>query len=144
MPKAALFLSIILLSSLFFNNSYSFLGGDLPKLYPQSNPRNLEHASGIVKLEIKKENSNPLKRYVIFGSGTSNAVNSEIKNQIYSLETNNGFFSVAIGSENKISKLKSQGYYVIEDFPLDFHSQSDPNSIPEISKIGEIVGRYSR
>ena len=140
MPKAALFLSIILLSSLFFNNSYSFLGGDLPQLYSQSNPINLEHASGIVTLEIKKENSNPLKRYVIFGSGSSNAVNSEIKNQIYSLETNNGFFSVAIGSENKISKLKSQGYYVIEDFPLDFHSQNNQNSIPEISKIGEIVG----
>ena len=56
MPKAALFLSIILLSSLFFNSSYSFLGGDLPEQYSKSNQINLEHASGIVKLEIKKEN----------------------------------------------------------------------------------------
>ena len=141
MPKAALFLSIILLCSGFFNNSYSFLGGDLPQQYSQLDPVDLDQASGIVNLNLViTDESNSLKRYLIFGSGSSNAVDSEIKNKIYSIETNNGFFSIAIAPENKISKLKSQGYNVIEDVLLDFHSQNNLKDVQEISKIGEIVG----
>jgi len=140
MPKAALLLSVILLSSLFFNNSYSFLGGDLPEQYSQFNSFNIQEASDIVKLNLTGDKSNPLKRYLIFGSGSSNTINSEIKNHISSIETNDGFFSIAIGSENNISKLKSQGYHVIEDFPLDFHSNDISFGITEVSRIGEIVG----
>ena len=39
--------------------------------------------------------------------------------------------------ENSISNLISRGYYVIEDFPLDFHAEEN---IPDISRIGEITG----
>ena len=140
MPKAALLLSIIFLCSIFFNNSYSFLGGDLPEQYSQFNSINIQEASDIVKLNLTNDKSDPPKRYLIFGSGSSNSINSEIKNHLSSIETNDGFFSIVIGSENNISKLKSQGYHVIEDFLLDFHSTNNPFGITEVSRIGEIVG----
>lgn len=141
MPLAALFLMIILLGSLFLNNSYSFLGGDLPQQYQQNSQLKLEHTSGIVKINpIPIEKQDQLKRYLIFGSGTSLDANSEIKNQIYTIESQNGFFSVGVISENKISKLQSQGFYVIEDFLVDLHSSDNSNDIAEISRIGDITG----
>ncbi len=141
MPQAALFLLIILLGSLFFNNSYSFLGGDLPQQYQQNSQLKLEHTSGIVKINsIPMEKQNQLKRYLIFGSGASLDANSEIKNQIYTIESQNGFFSAGVISENKISKLQSQGFYVIEDFLVDLHSSDNSNNIIEISRIGDITG----
>ena len=141
MPLAALFLMIILLGSLFLNNSYSFLGGDLPQQYQQNSQLKLEHTSGIVKINsIPIEKQDQLKRYLIFGSGTSLNTNSEIKNQIYTIESQNGFFSVGVISENKISKLQSQGFYVIEDFLVDLHSSDNSNDIAEISRIGDITG----
>jgi len=83
MPKAALFLSIILLCSGFFYNSYSFLGGDLPQQYSQLHPVDLDQASGIVNLNsITTDESNSLKRYLIFGSGLSSAIDSEITNKL--------------------------------------------------------------
>jgi len=137
MPKAALFLSIILLSSLFFNNSYSFLGGDLPQQYQT---HQLDYNSGIVKINfLTHENQNQPKRYLIFGGGTFLDAQLEMQNQIYSVDSPNGFFSVGIISENKIPYLQSQGYHIIEDFPLDFHS-SNSNDLPEISGIGQITG----
>ncbi|TFH01611.1 MAG: peptidase S8, partial [Nitrosopumilus sp.] len=39
--------------------------------------------------------------------------------------------------ENSVSNLISRGYYVIEDFPLDFHSEDE---ITDASRIGEITG----
>ncbi|KAG2478406.1 MAG: Peptidase S8 [Nitrosopumilales archaeon] len=141
MPQAALFLLIILLGSLFFNNSYSFLGGDLPQQYQQNSQLKLEHTSGIVKINsIPIEKQDQLKRYLIFGSGTSFDANSEIKNQIHTIESQTGFFSVGVISENKISKLQSQGFYVIEDFLVDLHSSDNSNDIAEISRIGAITG----
>ena len=63
--------------------------------------------------------------------------NSEFlkKNSIYQVQSDRGFFSVAILDENSVSNLFSQGYYVIEDFQLDFHS----TEFPDASRIGEII-----
>ena len=135
MPKVAIFLSIILLTSAFSSNSYGFFGGDLSNL--SQKPEIFEHSSGIVTFEpIITEPTKNLKRYLIFGSGEFNDVKSEINNEINLIQSNNGFFSIATTTENKISKLKSQGYFVIEDFPLEFHQK---NNVKDASKIGEIV-----
>jgi len=136
MPKVAIFLAIILFSSPFLS-SYGFLGGDLP----QSNPfyqqtSDIKHSTNIVQIPVDQQNiQNNLKRYLIFGSGsfddrTSNA------NTIYSINSNNGFFSVGILPENKIYALESKGYHVVEDVLLDFHSTQTTDA----SRIGEILG----
>ncbi|MFQ5573765.1 MAG: peptidase S8, partial [Nitrosopumilaceae archaeon] len=137
MPKVAIFLSIILLTSAFSSNSYGFLGGDLPQQNSQPNSSIFDHSSGIVTLDsIVTEQQNIQKRYLIFGSGKLNDIKSEINNEINLVQSNNGFFSIVVSTENKISQLNSKGYFVIEDFPLEFHQQDD---IKDISKIGEIV-----
>ena len=137
MPKVAILLSIVLLISAFSSNSYGFLGGDLPQQNSQPNSSVFDFSSGIVTLDpIVTEQQKIQKRYLIFGSGKLNDIKSEINNEINLVQSNNGFFSVVVSTENKISQLKSQGYFVIEDFPLEFHQQDD---IKEVSKIGEIV-----
>ncbi len=114
MPKVAIFLSIVLLTLAFSSNSYGFFGGDLPQQNSQPNSSIFDHSSGIVTLEpITFKEQNIQKRYLIFGSGTLNDVKSEINNEINFVQSNNGFFSVVVSTVNKISKFKSQGYFVI-------------------------------
>ncbi len=134
MPKAAIFFSIILLSSA-FSNSYAFTGGDLvANNFVQEKYDNFD--SGIVDIPSDFFTQNNYKRYVIFGTGSSDL---EIlkKNSLYGIESNNGFFHVAVLEENSVSNLIARGYSVIEDFKLDFHSQDE---ILDASRIGHITG----
>ena len=69
MPKAAIFFSIILLSSA-FSNSYGFTSGDLvDDNFVQKNYDNFD--SGIVDVSPDFFTNNNYKRYVIFGAGTN-------------------------------------------------------------------------
>ena len=45
---------------------------------------------------------------------------------------------MSILSESSASNLISQGYYVVEDFKLDYHSSD--NEIQDASRIGDITG----
>ncbi len=140
----AVFLSIILLSSVLGGNSYGFLGGDLPQQNSAiSNELKIKHSSQIVKIEPASDKEQPtVKRYLIFGSGPISGVKSIKNNLINSINTNQGFFSVGILSENEATKLKASGYNVAEDFLLDFHSTDSPEStdeIPDVSKIRDIA-----
>ena len=57
---------------------------------------------------------------------------------MYGIQSDAGFFYVSVFSENTASYLASQGYHVIEDFKLDFHTSND--EIPDVSRIGDITG----
>jgi len=132
MPKAAIFFVTLLLCSV-FSNSYAFMDGDMAKNdFVKKN--NDIFNSGIIEVSPDFFSKTNYKRYVIFGAGPND---SEIlkKNSIYGIESNNGFFHVAVLEENSISNLVSRGYYVIEDFQLDFHSD-----IEDASRIGQITG----
>ena len=120
----AVFLSIMLLSSVLGGSSHGFLGGDLPQQNSlQSNKLKIELSSNIVKIEpTSQTEQNSFKRYLIFGSGSISGVNSVKGSLIHSVKTNLGFFSVGVLTENEIIKLKSLGYNIVEDFLLDFHS----------------------
>jgi len=135
MPKAAIFFSIILLSSA-FSNSYGFTGGDLinDNYVPQSN--GIFFDSDIIDVSPNFFTKNNFKRYVIFGAGTNDSDFLK-NNSLQGIETNQGFFHIAILEEKSVSNLISRGYYVIEDFLLDFHSEEN---IPDASRIGEITG----
>jgi len=135
MPKAAIFFAIILLSSA-FSNSYGFTSGDLVEENFVQKKYDTFFDSGIVDVSSDFFTKNNYKRYVIFGAGT-NDFDFLKKNSLYGMESERGFFHVAVLDENSVSNLISRGYYVIEDFQLDFHSQED---IPDASRIGEITG----
>ena len=124
MPKVAIFFSIILLSSV-FSSSYGFMG-DMTK--PVSNDSTI-FDSGIIDLDLDFFSSHDKKRYLIFGDSPTN-----LQNSLYDVQSNNGFFSVAVLDEDTASRLSSQGYGVIEDFELDFHQTDDA------SRIGQITG----
>ena len=136
MPKLALFLSMFFLLILFQQSSYGFIeGAEVPTLSNLA----IERTSDIISIDLPHQ-ENPTKRYLVYGSGSLSSAYSDTKNIAYGINSDKGFFSVGILSENEASKLKSKGYYVIEDLPLDFHSKYvSTNAITKISQFGNIA-----
>ncbi len=136
MPKLAIFLSTFFLLILFQQSSYGFIeGAEVPTL---SNLP-IERTSDIILMDLPHQ-ENPAKRYLVYGSGSLNSAYSDTKNIAYGIDSGKGFFSVGILTENEASKLKSKGYYVIEDLPLDFHSKYvSTNAITKTSQFGNIA-----
>jgi subtilisin family serine protease len=134
MPKAAIFFTFLLVSGV-FANSYAVVGGDL---HDRTNAISDDlFSSDILKIEPSFFKSNNFKRYIIFGSGYDNSDFLK-KNSLYGIQSNNGFFYVAVLSEHSIPNLISQGYYVMEDSKIDFHS--NVFNVTDASRIGEITG----
>ena len=73
-----------------------------------------------------------MKRYLIFGQGTTNDIDFIEENAFYTTKSQNRFFSVGIFPEHKIGQMKTQGYHIIEDFMLDFHSSLQTDKVTEI------------
>ena len=136
MPKLALFLSMFFLLILFQQSSYGFIeGAEVPTLSNLA----IERTSDIISIDLPHQ-ENPTKRYLVYGSGSLSSAYSDTKNIAYGINSDKGFFLVGILSENEASKLKSKGYYVIEDLPLDFHSKYvSTNAITKISQFGNIA-----
>ena len=122
MPKVAIFFSIILLSSA-ATNSYAFIPGDM--VFEKSISKQIEFNSDIIQIDSNFFTENNFKRYLIFG-GISQSSYFLKNNSLYGLHSDSGFFYVTILSENSASSLITQGYNVIEDFQLDFHSADEP------------------
>jgi len=136
MPKLALFLLAFFLLILFQQSSYGFIEGtEVPTIsnFP------LEIESDIISIDLPHQET-LTKRYLVYGSGSLNNAYSDTKNVAYGIDSSNGFFSVGVLTESDASKLKLKGYYVIEDFPLDFHSKYvSTNAITKISQFGNIA-----
>ncbi len=138
MPKVAILL-VILLSSVTVTSSYAFLSGDLSHI--DDNVGTLHHPSlffdsDIVQVDSEFFTESAWKRYLIFGNSLPDN-NSLANNSIYSIQSQAGFFYVSVLSEQTASNLASQGYHVIEDFPLDFHQSNDDT--PDATNIGDIT-----
>jgi len=134
MPKAALFFSVFLLS-IVISNSYALSSGDLILVDDEQNQ--IIFDSDIIEIDSNFFVENNFKRYLIFGNN-SQKIDSLQNNSLYGIQSDSGFFSVSILSEKSASSLASQGYRVIEDSKLDFHSSDDV--IQDASRIGEITG----
>ena len=134
MPKVAILLLLLLFSSS-LTISYAFSGDDLilsDNLLPSMN-----FNSDIIDVDSNFFTENDVKRYLIFGS---NSQETDIikNNSLYGITSDHGFFYVSVISPNIASGLVSQGYTVIEDSKLDFHSSEQV--IPDVSRIGNITG----
>ena len=136
MPKVAFFFLILLFSPM-ATNSHAFIPVDL-NINDSQNI--LTFNSDIIEINPNFFIENDFKRYLIFGNNLE--MNNFLKsNSIYGIQSDNGFFSVSLLSESSASNLVSQGYYVVEDFKLDFHSSDD--KIQDISRIGDITSSNS-
>ena len=136
MYKPVLLLLTFFLLILFQQSSYGFIEGtEVPTL--SNFPFKME--SDIISIDLPHQET-LTKRYLVYGSGSLNSAYSDTKNIAYGIDSSNGFFSVGILTENDASKLRLKGYYVIEDFPLDFHSKYvSTNAITKTSQFGNIA-----
>ena len=131
MPKVAIFFSIMLLSFVSIS-SYAFTPRDM--IFEENIPQQIEFNSDIIKIDSNFFTENNFNRYLIFGT---NSQNSDFlkNNSLYGINSDSGFFYVSIFSENSASSLIAQGYNVIEDFQLDFHSSDKPIDASRIAQI---------
>ncbi len=135
MPKVAIFIFMLLLLSSAVTSSHALIPVDLMNENDVQNT--LDFGSDIIKIDSDFFVENSYKRYLIFG--TSQQGNDLLRTgSMYHVNSDAGFFSVSVLSEKSASGLISQGYHVIEDFKLDFHSSDD--EIQDASKIGDITG----
>ena len=136
MPKLALFLVAFFILLLFQQSSYGFIEGT--EVSALSN-FDVEISSDIISIDLPHQEILE-KRYLVYGSGSLGNVYTNTKDIAYGINSDKGFFSVGILTENEASKLKSNGYYVIEDFALDFHSKYvSTNAITKTSQFGNIA-----
>ncbi len=134
MPKVAMLFFILLFSPM-ATSSHAFIPVDLKS--ENDDKDSLIFDSDIIDIDSNFFTENDFKRYLIFGNGLQK--NDFLRtNSIYEIQSDSGFFSVALLSDTSASNLASQGYYVVEDVELDFHSIDD--KIQDASRIGEITG----
>ena len=136
MPKLALFLVAFFVLFLFQQSSYGFIEGTEITAFSNFH---VKGTSDIISADLSSQ-ENPAKRYLVYGSGSMGSVYTDTKDIVYGIDSDSGFFSVGILTENEASKLKSNGYNVIEDFVLDFHSRYvSTNAITKTSQFGNIA-----
>ena len=137
MFKTVIFFTLFFLTCILVQEeSYGFVESFEPSQIPNFN---FDKTSDIISLDITNVNDQP-KRYLVFGNDSLNNAYQDTKNIVYGINSNSGFFSVGVFDESEALNLKSQGYYVIEDYMLDFHSRYlSTNTATDISQIGNIA-----
>jgi len=134
MPKVAILFLILLLSPI-ITNSYAFPVDE--SILLDTSQDSIVFDSDLINVDSNFFIENNFKRYLIFGSNLNGDYNFK-NNSLYGIESDHGFFSVSVLSPTLASSLISQGYTVIEDSKLDYHSSE--KIISDVSRIGEITG----
>ena len=138
MIKSILAILLLMTIPALVSESFSYFSGDMTtQNFQDYNNGFSNYKSNIIKFN-ESSNEQELKRYLIFGKGSSVELGN-IQSH-YSLSSPNGFFSIAVLPENTISIFQSKGFHVIEDFKLDFHSKYiSENNITKTSTIENIA-----
>ena len=134
MPKVAIFFAFLLISPL-LTNSHAFPIDQFTSL--DDTVDSIIHNSDIIDVDSDFFLENNFKRYLIFGSNLPQT-NVLKNNSLYGIQSDHGFFYVSVLAEKTASNLIAQGYNVIEDSKLDFHTSDQ--TISDVSRIGEITG----
>jgi len=116
MPKTAMILPILAALAVSAPASHAFYDEDLPG----AREPGFSFDSGIFDVPPEAYRQADLKRFLVFGQGGQA-----------------GGFSVALLSEEQAAPLRSRGYLVTEDIPLEY------GSAPDASGIGHITGSAS-
>src|SRR3989344_8556567 len=109
-------LIFLLLTTIFLStsisNSYGFLEGDLSQQSTIiTSIKNIEQHSDIIKISPFNDQQSIKKRYLIFGS---DSIQSDHLNNLYTVNSKTGFFSVGVLQDNEATLLKEKGYHVLE------------------------------
>ena len=96
---------VLLLIPIVAHESFGYLGGDLiEKNSFLSSLDKIKTTSDIITIN-QSDNTENLKRYIIFGHGSVNDLYSLTNGFSSSISTANGFFSIVTLPENQISNL---------------------------------------
>ena len=145
----SVFLLILIPSILCESNAY--LGGDLIDFDSNlfSN-QGLDSNSKIINFVDSLENNSNLKRYLVFGSGSTDELFSYANKIGQTASSSNGFFSIVVMEESDAPFFVASGYNVIEDFELDFNSnyvltdnQTDISQMESIAQSKKIHDVYN-
>ena len=138
MNKSIFLIALLFTIPALASESFSFLSGDMIDANSQNHdPVFSNYQSNIIKFN-EPSNEQQLKRYLIFGDGSSSELGT-IRTD-YSISSSNGFFSIVIIPESTISIFQSKGFHVIEDFQLDFHSKYiSKDNVSQTFTIGNIA-----
>src|SRR5438309_10150421 len=98
--KIGLVLACILLLSLFPKSVSGFYDVDVP----HQNPEQKIEQSGLISFQPTLY-ENPVKRYIVFGSGSVSDITSRADNVIYGVGSNHGSFVVGVFQQNEVSTL---------------------------------------
>jgi subtilisin family serine protease len=130
----AIFFLLLLVSPL-LSNSHAFSVDPFTSLDDTGD--SLIHNSNIIDVDSDFFLENNFKRYLIFGSSLPQT-NVLKNNSLYGVQSDHGFFYVSVLPEKTASNLIAQGYHVVEDSKLDFHTSDQ--IISDVSRIGDITG----
>ncbi len=142
--SAAITFCVLLFSSV-FSNSFGYLENYDNKIVPRPQ---ITQIPDIVQIPQEVTQDHNLSRYIVFGRGSISDV-SDLAQQISSVSSNNGFFSIVVMPEQSVSTLTQKGYHIIKDFPLEFHanqtlfSQMDQINKATGSELAQIKYNYT-
>ena len=146
MLKLTLSIFLLVLIPSVLSESNAYFGGDLidfdTNLFTN---QGLTSNSKIIDLASSLETNSNLKRYIIFGSGSSTELLDYANKVGRTASSSNGFFSIVVMEESKAPFFVARGYNIMEDFELDFHSnyvltdkQTDVSQMENIAQSKKI------
>lgn len=137
-------ISILLASILVFSQltlAYAQIGADFTQNKKETK---FDFDSGFITIPDSTKTSSA-KRYLVFGNGAIPDLNL-IGRQLYGIQSENGFFSVMVLSQQGSEILRLSGYNMIEDFMVDLHSEDATRigMITNSDKVSEDYGYTGR
>ena len=121
MMKFLFVLAFLLIFPILISESFSYFDGDMINYKFENKNNYLTNTNSEIIQFNEFSNEQQMKRYIIFGKGTTEFTN--LINTQYSISSPNGFFSIVTAPESIMSFSESKGVNIIEDFQLDFHSK---------------------
>ncbi|MEM3077690.1 MAG: S8 family serine peptidase [Candidatus Nitrosotenuis sp.] len=131
MKKTLAVIFCVLLTSSVFSSSAGYLENYDNKIV--SKPQIIQ-VPQIVQIPQEVTQDHKLSRYLVFGQGSL----PDMPGLVSGVSSDNGFFSIVVMPEQSIVALSQKGYYIIKDFPLEFHANQTLFS--QMDQIREATG----
>jgi hypothetical protein len=107
----------VLLFSSVFSSSFAF-----PDYSNRVTPKpQISQTPEIVQIPSEATQQHDISRYLVFGRGPIDE--TILQNQVSSVSSDSGFFSIVIMPDQAVPSLNQRGYSVMRDFQLEFHDE---------------------
>jgi subtilisin family serine protease len=101
-------------------------------------PSEIKQTTELAQIPKEITQNYKVSRYLVFGHGNVNDLKSYLPN-MSGISSDYGFFSIVTIPEQTALMLDAKGYYVIKDFPLEYHG-SEKTGYGELNQIRKAAG----